>query len=138
VYLDHIDQVIDCYYTWGKIHSDYGRHHLAVKYFRPIAELEILFYGGDVVDRPAYQSLKTASDSLGDKNHFEAVREKVRNLDKKHETESSSAAEKNLGDKTRFEAETEKVSNPDKKPEAENLSGEKKKEKEKFTWMTDV
>jgi len=79
-YPDFIDEIMECYKSWGKIHLDYGRNHLAVKFFRPIVELEILFYGPEVVDRLSYQSLQKASHALGDKKDLDAVKEKLKTL----------------------------------------------------------
>jgi len=108
-FLDYIDDMIGVYYTWGKIHLDYGRAHLAAKFFRPVVELDMLLYGQEAKNRVGYQSLKEASEALQDKKDLEAV-------------------------KTKFNSSEEKET----KLNEEKLGSEVKKVKEKAEWAVDI
>jgi len=90
-FVNFIDEILECYNSWGKIHLDYGRNHLAVKFFRPMAEIEMMFYGPDVVNRLSFQLLQKSSEALGDKKDLEEVKEKLKKL--KEKEDSSSKAE---------------------------------------------
>jgi len=117
VFTDQIDDIIDCYYTWGKIHLDYGRNHLAAKFFRPIVELEMLIYGPIALERIAFRSLKEACDALSDKTHLEAVQEKMKKMEMKSE-------------KMEMKSEKSKEEKSQKQEGQEKREGEKRAQEE--------
>jgi len=108
-FLDYIDDMIGCYYTWGKIHLDYGRAHLAAKFFRPVVELDMLLYGQEARNRPGYQSLKEASEALADKTDLDAMKKSLNSYEEK-----------------------------DTKQNEQKLESEVRKVKEKTEWAIDI